>query len=81
MDEGGLRDQNDEPIRRGDTIRTCDPLLPKQVRYQLRHAPIFAILSAVTAKISRTKNRILIKSFERFEISGNRKKCSVGKNV
>ena len=24
---------------RGDRIRTCDPLVPNQVRYQLRHAP------------------------------------------
>jgi hypothetical protein len=24
---------------RGDRIRTYDPLLPKQVRYQLRYAP------------------------------------------
>jgi hypothetical protein len=27
---------------RGDWIRTSDPLLPKQVRYQLRHAPTVA---------------------------------------
>jgi hypothetical protein len=24
---------------RGDRIRTCDPLVPNQVRYQLRYAP------------------------------------------
>ena len=24
---------------RGDTIRTCDLMLPKHARYQLRHAP------------------------------------------
>ena len=24
---------------RGDKIRTCDPLVPNQVRYQLRYAP------------------------------------------
>ena len=26
-------------MRRGDRIRTCDPLVPNQVRYQLRYAP------------------------------------------
>ena len=26
-------------FRRGDRIRTCDPLVPNQVRYQLRHTP------------------------------------------
>ncbi len=30
---------------RGDRIRTCDPLVPNQVRYQLRHAPrTFSVL-------------------------------------
>ena len=27
---------------RGDRTRTCDILVPNQVRYQLRYAPIFA---------------------------------------
>ena len=26
-------------FRRGDTTRTCDPLVPNQMRYQLRHTP------------------------------------------
>jgi hypothetical protein len=30
-------------ISRGDRIRTCDPLVPNQVRYQLRYAPNFLI--------------------------------------
>ena len=28
-------------VCRGDPIRTGDPLVPNQMRYQLRHAPIF----------------------------------------
>src|SRR3954452_17969646 len=31
---------------RGDRIRTCDPLLPKQMRYQTAPLPAFAIASA-----------------------------------
>ena len=31
---------------RGDRIRTCDPLVPNQVRYQLRHAPKTDIIQA-----------------------------------
>ena len=26
-------------IRRGDMTRTCDPLVPNQMRYQLRYTP------------------------------------------
>jgi hypothetical protein len=32
-------------ISRGDRIRTCDPLVPNQVRYQLRYAPNFLFLA------------------------------------
>lgn len=49
------------PSRGGET-RTHDPLLPKQVRYQLRHAPIRSAtlmvpsgISHLTAKQATTK--------------------------
>ncbi len=35
---------------RGDRIRTCDPMLPKHVRYQLRYT---SILTAVIIYVLR----------------------------
>ena len=43
---------------RDDTIRTCDPLLPKQVRYQLRHIPfVFRKINYVIYCITNKKRR------------------------
>jgi hypothetical protein len=50
---------------RGDTIRTCDPLLPKQVRYQLRHAPIFPSYPLPVKKASAKRQRSQIVSIIR----------------
>ena len=36
---------------RGDRIRTCDPLVPNQVRYQLRHAPKTGIFKRLNTRI------------------------------
>ena len=35
----GVRVSSNALWSRGDRIRTCDPLVPNQVRYQLRYAP------------------------------------------
>lgn len=35
----GVRASSNALWSRGDRIRTCDPLVPNQVRYQLRYAP------------------------------------------
>ena len=31
------------PLSRDDRIRTCDPLVPNQMRYHLRYIPNFAV--------------------------------------
>lgn len=38
----GFRDNPENPVRGAREIRTPDPLLAKQMRYQLRHSPICA---------------------------------------
>ena len=38
------------PFGRNDRIRTCDILLPKQARYQLRYIPIFGCACAACNK-------------------------------
>ena len=42
---------------RGDKTRTCDPLVPNQVRYQLRHAPIDGAKLAFFFKLTNTHAR------------------------
>ena len=50
-------------MRRGDLTRTGDPLVPNQVRYQLRYAPKAGAkvqLSCETAKFVAEKSTILM---------------------
>ena len=50
-------------LRRGDLTRTGDPLVPNQVRYQLRYAPKAGAkvqLSCETAKFVAEKSTILM---------------------
>ena len=37
--EKGARRSAEPLLCRGDMTRTCDPLVPNQMRYQLRHTP------------------------------------------
>ena len=51
-------------FRRDDTTRTCDPLVPNQVYYQLYYIPN-ALLSKSTAKLvqGERKNKFLFDFF------------------
>ena len=44
-------------IRRGDRIRTCDPLVPNQMRYQLRYTPNNGLLQLTLRLFTKCQAR------------------------
>ena len=48
-------------IGRGDRTRTCDPLVPNQMRYQLRYTPIIKICGAEGTRTLNPQNANLVR--------------------